>query len=191
MLLIRQKIHLSHAWKEAQGLHPHAAFKRRAHSCTACSCCHLPSPGAASWDTGESWGSHDPLNKAYRHWGESSHFTRTICWAAFVSVVFVLSPISKFVQHAEGTDILCWLIWNYSSCISACVLQRDGTCSVCCFKDGTVSTVSSLPNRKCNAAPPGAAPSGAEADLLQLCSFVGCFEPSCLQQILRDIKSAG
>lgn len=54
-----------------------------------------------------------------------------------------------------------------------------------------VSTVSSLPNRKCNAAPPGAAPSGAEADLLQLCSFVGCFEPSCLQQILRDIKSAG
>lgn len=39
MLLIRQKIHLSHAWKEAQGLHPHAAFKRRAHSCTACSCC--------------------------------------------------------------------------------------------------------------------------------------------------------
>lgn len=27
--------------------------------------------------------------------------------------------------------------------------------------------------------------------LLQLCSFVGCFEPSCLQQILRDLKSAG
>lgn len=98
-----------------------------------------------------------PLNKAYRHWGESSHFIRTIRWAAFVSW-FLFCPLSASLCDAlkvltycaglSGTNHPAFLHVSFKGMAHA----QFAVSKIILF----VSTVSSLPNRKCNSAPPGA-----------------------------------
>lgn len=162
------------------------------HRCATCFCSHLLSPGAAVQTRSLKMLVHPrapTINPVQRtHIQKSLHFIGTICQASFFSGLFCFesqnAPISKFPRQTEGTDI--------NECARLSGSNRPPFQHVS-FKGMThaqfaiskillfVSTVITLPNRKCNAAPPEDKSNWwFLGRLLTALVFVGHVEQCCL-----------